>query len=390
MDRVIRIAAVSVEAADVDRLRQLVEAVRPQLAAVPRWTEGADADVLLIDVDSLYGHMEWVRAQGAGRRIIGLSTRAGGDGEIILRRPFEVAGMHDALAHWIGAIGGTRAGDADARPLAAATPTPAPAPAVMPAAGTAATAAPVKPAVPTPIRANGASTAAPAITPSAVPGPVPAPIAEPSVAVATEAAAAAESPAAPVAHELPLAAYCGSENLPRASRLVLGDAPAITIDNETGVYFGPPGLKPLEPYCRELIPRDAWVAVSPMVLDGLRAAGGGLPTSRLVWFNALHAGAGQLVGASANARVRLAKWPQIEREFPRHFRIATVMMKGFAGVEDIAAQSGAQVAEVADFVNASLVAGHAEVEPTAQPASGPAETATGGLLGRLGLRGRKG
>jgi hypothetical protein len=130
--------------------------------------------------------------------------------------------------------------------------------------------------------------------------------------------------------------------------------------------------------------------VSPVVLEGLRAAGGGLPTGRLVWLNALHAGAGQLVGMPTDVRVRLAKWPQIEREFPKHFRIATVMMKGFANIDEIAAQSGAPVAEVADFVNACRVAGTAEVEPVASPAATPADSAAGGLLGRLGLRGRKG
>lgn len=362
MDRVIRIAAVSVEAADVERLRQLVEATRPRLAAVPRWTDAADADVLLIDNDSLYGHMEWVRAHGAGRRVIGLSARAGGDGEVVLRRPFEADGMRAALSHWIEAIGAALTREASVPPVASA-----PAPAAERAA-----------AVPAPAPAPVAAAIAP-----------PEPVVEmPAVA---NVSAAPEPPATePPARELPLAAYCSSDNLPRASRLVRGDAPAITIDNETGVYFGPPGLKALEPYCREPIARDDWEPLSPMVLEGLRAAGGGLPTARLVWLNALHAGGGQLLGLAGDTRVRLARWPQIEREFPRHFRIATVMMKGFATVDEIAALSGAQAADVADFANASLVAGHAEIEPAAMPAANPAEAASGGLLGRLGLRGRKG
>jgi hypothetical protein len=125
------------------------------------------------------------------------------------------------------------------------------------------------------------------------------------------------------------------------------------------------------------------------VLEGLRAAGGGQPTTRLVWLGALLAGNGQWLGGDAATRVRLAKWPQIEREFPRHFRIATVMMKGFATIDEIALQSGAQSTEVADFANASLAVGHAEVEAPAAPTATP-ETAGGGLLGRFGLRARKG
>jgi hypothetical protein len=364
MDRVIRIAAVSVEPADVERLRQLVEATRPRLAAVPRWTDAADADVLLIDNDSLYGHMEWVRAHGTGRRVIGLSARAGGDGEVVLRRPFEADGMRAALSHWIEAIGAALTREASVPPVVA---------------------------TPAPIAERAAALPEPPPTPPAAAAAQPKPVVEMPAAAVVGAAPAPEPPAAePPAHELPLAAYCSSDNLPRASRLVRGDAPAITIDNETGVYFGPPGLKALEPYCREPIARDDWEPLSPMVLEGLRAAGGGLPTARLVWLNALHAGGGQLLGLAGDTRVRLARWPQIEREFPRHFRIATVMMKGFATVDEIAAQSGAQAADVADFANASLVAGHAEIEPTAMPAANPAEAASGGLLGRLGLRGRKG
>jgi hypothetical protein len=245
------------------------------------------------------------------------------------------------------------------------------------------------PVAPAPI-AERAAVPAPAPTPVAAAAAPPVPIVELPAPAVVAAPSATEPPTAePLANDLPLAAYCSSDNLPRASRLVRGDAPALTIDNETGVYFGPPGLKALEPYCREPIARDDWEPLSSMVLEGLRAAGGGLPTARLVWLNALHAGGGQLLGLAADARVRLARWPQIEREFPRHFRIATVMMKGFASVDDIAARTGAPPAEVADFVNASLVAGHAEVEPTAQAAAAP-EGGAGGLLGRLGLRGRRG
>ena len=58
----------------------------------------------------------------------------------------------------------------------------------------------------------------------------------------------------------------------------------------------------------------------------------------------------------------LTKWPQIEREYPKHFRLATVMMKGPALVKEIAEQAGVGEAEVIDFVNAGLVTGAVVVE----------------------------
>ena len=86
---------------------------------------------------------------------------------------------------------------------------------------------------------------------------------------------------------------------------------------------------------------------------------------RLLWLCGLVVGKGSLLpGYAANKKFVLTKWPQIEREFPKHFRIATVMMKGPAFVKDIAEQSGAGEHEVVDFVNAGIVTGHVVVEGT--------------------------
>jgi hypothetical protein len=381
MDRVLRIAAVSVDAAEFERLRSATEGARAQLAAAVRWVDAADADVLLIDVDSIHGHMDWVRARGGGRRIVVLSARggAGTDGEPTIQRPPDAAGVAAALSHWIEVLA------LDAVPA----PAPLQADGDRPARAEAAPAPPAEPAA-SPQRVEATRVERPAAPmPAASPATVVADSAAPDAATAEASTEASAPPPAAVASELPLGEFCTIEALPRAARIVLGDAPALTIDNERGVYYGPTGLKALEPYARGAIPRQAWEPVSPAVLEGLRASGAGLPTARLAWLGALHAGGGRLLGGEAERRVRLARWPQIEREFPRHFRIATVMMKGFATVDEIAAQSGAQPAEVADFANASLAVGHAELEaPAATPVG--AEVASGGLLGRLGLRGRKG
>src|SRR5690606_8756478 len=136
-------------------------------------------------------------------------------------------------------------------------------------------------------------------------------------------------------------------------------------------------------YGRPGLPRAAMQPLTAPALPGMEAqAGGSKPLARLTWLCALASGNGALMpGFSPNDRYKLLKWPQTEREFPKHFRIATVMMKGPALLTEIAEQSGASLVEVIDFVNASLVAGVASPE---SPAANEAEPAkAGGLLARF-------
>ena len=94
------------------------------------------------------------------------------------------------------------------------------------------------------------------------------------------------------------------------------------------------------------------------------------------------AGKGQLLpGYDPLGKFRLGKWPQTEREFPKHFRIATAMMKGPTTIDELAAASGVDRAEVVDFVNANLATGFAEAWREPEPE--PEAPKPGGLLGRL-------
>ncbi len=378
MDRLIRIAATSVAADDIERLHQLVEQVRPQTGDVVRWVDTTEADVLFIDVDSLYGQMDWLQARVTGRRVVSIAQRVGGDQEVFLTRPMSADRLLAALARYREELGSAPHEEIEIplpqRPVLVptvrspdvfdATPAgviPMPAKPPRPAASTAST----------PLFGTVARVGQQLPAVNAAAGPAP----EPSSAIATE---------------LSLAEFCTIDALPRPSRIVHAAAPALTIDNEAGVYFGPTGLKALEPYCRAAIPRSAWEPVSSAVLEGLRAAGGGQPLARLVWLNALFGGDGVLLGGiDAGSRFRVTKWPQMEREFPRHFRIATAMMKGMATVDEIAAQSGTQLGEVAGFINAGLVGGYVEMETPASLTEVPGPPQSG-LLARLGLRGRKG
>jgi hypothetical protein len=122
--------------------------------------------------------------------------------------------------------------------------------------------------------------------------------------------------------------------------------------------------------------------VDPAQLPALSAQlGGSQPWARLGWLCALGGGNGALApGYGPNDNYKLLKWPQTEREFPKHFRIATVMMKGPANLSEIAEQSGVSLAEVIDFVNACLASGVAEADGQAPAAADPNK---GGLLGRF-------
>ena len=142
------------------------------------------------------------------------------------------------------------------------------------------------------------------------------------------------------------------------------------------------GLKWLESW-RVRIVGGCLTAASLLALSHpVGALGAAQPLSRLQWYGGLLAGGGHLLaGFDLSSRYKLSKWPQTEREYPKHFRIATAMMKGPATLDEVAAASGVPLPEVVDFVNASLATGYAELVPEQPPE--PADTGkSGGLFGR--------
>ena len=99
------------------------------------------------------------------------------------------------------------------------------------------------------------------------------------------------------------------------------------------------------------------------------------------WLSHLIRGDGYLDPAlDVNARYKLSRWPQSEREFPRHFRIATVMLKQAATLDEVAEHSGATIADVANFVNAYHAIGYIDRESTELA---PESVNRGGLFGRI-------
>lgn len=361
MSKTLRIAAQSVSASELEQIKALMHGM--QLPTRWEWTgDAAQADVVLIDVDSLYGHMDWLKAQSQGRKMICLTASSMGEQDVVIARPISVGGIKHALALSAGDDLGTGGVKPVAnntpisttpvrpvrvtgeQPVVAAAPVRSEAPAVaarrvigeqatIPAAPPAAAAVAFSPP---PIRITGQQRVVPAAAPVATAEPV---------------------PLRPVASTL--ADFLLGDELDQPAMIARAGLPALVVDLVNDRYYGGLTLKPLLPYCQGRIERSEWKPVPEKDLAALRAGGSGLPISRLLWLYTLGTsnGVALLPGLDNNARFKLLKWPQIEREFPKHFRIATAMMKAPSLLTEVSEFAGAALGEVIDFVNAYAAIG---------------------------------
>jgi len=315
----------------------------------------------------MYGQMAWLQSQGSGRPIIALTVALRADTDFLLQRPATAASLREML----GQVSAVLDGSAERRP-----------------AGSPATAATV-PASPPP---RSEPVEAPlAAAQAAAPAETPAPVARPEAAKpAASTAVTAEHPAA----ELPVAT-------PRSRRLVdflqpgalpgpvrlRGSEPPLLVDTIAGNYAGGSALKPLMDLAHRDIAAADWEPVTPAEYTRMQTELGGVqPLSRLRWLAALVGYDGALEPALVGAsRFKLNKWPQSEREFPKHFRIATALLKQPGSLDELATASGASANEVADFINACHTLGMIDAEGASGGGSSP-DPGKGGLMSRL--RGR--
>lgn len=336
----------------MDRAEQVqLEALFKQASARARspWhlAPEADAGTLVIDVDSTSGHMAWLKLRNSGCTVVALTAGSHSVADHLLRRPVDADAM-TALLHQL-----------DARIPIAPIDAAAPAESIAPVPADAAE--PPSPLASDPDVTLDVTTTG--MTPELPPEP-PTPPRDPTLLDALQPGA-----------------------LSGPVRLDLPDAPPLVLDPTGNSYLGGAALKPYLPYTQRVIHADDWRAVSAAELERLvTELGGRQPLARLHWLAALGAGDGTLApDCDPDAHYQLTRWPQSEREFPRHFRIATAMMKGPAPLDEIAQASGVPLAEVIDFVNAYLATGHAQM--LAPPATEPDLKPPAGLMGRLrGLR----
>lgn len=337
-------------------------------ALANRWslTPEADARVLVIDMDSMYGHMTWLKAQGTGKVTVGATAGERSETDHLLRRPFSSKAI-EALLKQLDVQPDSSAPGAVLRTV----PTPAPTPAAAaPTVAEAVVAAPAPAFV---------------VAPTPVPTPAkPEPItaaAEPPrtnhsadyLAAVTTGQMAATGPTVP--HELRISDYLSPGRLGGPAKVrQLDGAPVLAFDPGSQTYAGSATLKPLLPYVDAVLADSDLLAIDAAEFDSIKAASGGAqPYMRLLWLCGLTVARGILLPGYSNARkFQLTKWPQVEREYPKHFRLATVMMKGPAQVKEIAEASGVTEQEVIDFVNAGLITGAVVVEGAA---SSPADVA---------------
>ncbi len=366
-----------------------------------------EADFVVVDMDSMYGPMSWLRLHAAGKRVIGLTAVARTQTDFRLERPFDSASVGALLRQLDeGAPPATDLGEAPAaapvKPAPAATPATPPPPA-KPSTPPAATPSPagMTPAPqpqdllpeelpakinvelappPEPLAATPADTITPVATrepPSAAAGRTmpPAPTLQPHVP---------SPPPAPVEPRT-LGDWLASGRLNGRLRFDRNGSP-ILIDAGQRQYYGPGTLKAIAGHFSGDVALTDFHTLDEATWNSQRAPfGEPQPLARLVWFGGLLASKGVLApGFDAQARYQLLKWPQTEREFPKHFRIATAMMKGPATLAEIAEASGVPLADVTDFLNASLATGFAGPYREPEPETEPPKPS--GLFGRL--RGR--
>ncbi|MDR7133936.1 hypothetical protein J2X06_001120 [Lysobacter niastensis] len=330
----------------------------------------AVADYVVVDMDSMYGPMSWLRLHGAGKTVIGLTSASRVQTEYRLGKPFGGNELRALLQQLDSGTPEVRV----STPAVVETPEPMP----VVEATTSAEAASVEEAT-APTSTPSATVESLAVAPSAN-------LATPAVEPAAQspvAAAQAPAPSAPAARTLVDWLIAGT----LADRVRLErDSQVLLIDTTRRQYHGPALLKPLAGILQTTLGEESFVAVDSTDWDRQVAAlGTAQPLSRLLWFGALLADRGRLAsGFDAAARYQLLKWPQTEREFPKHFRVATAMMKGPATLPEIAEASGVTLEEATDFVNANLATGFAEPFREPEPETDPPKPS--GLFGRL--RGR--
>lgn len=297
-----------------------------------------DADLVVVDVDSVFGHMAWLKANGAGKRTAAFTGRdSARESDLLLGRPLSLDGVVKLLLMYN-------------LPSSAAPPA-APAAPEREAYASEYRAGDARPQRAAPVTAEAPAAEAPRSPPP--PRPLP----------AAPAPVAAPPPPPPAAtRELSLADFLTGITLPGPARLVTAGVPDLLLDPASQIWYSSSaGLRALAPHCVRSLHLPDWQLLNAADFAAAKGSLSAQPFSRLLWFCVLNRSQGELLPQLDRlARFKLARYPQSEREFAKHFRIGTFMLKDFASLEDIAEASGAALPDVIDYVNAYTAVGFVE------------------------------
>jgi len=324
-------------------------------------TSDKDAKFVVVDMDSLYGPMSWMQLHSAGKHVIGFTQSPRVQTDSRLGRPLDPVEFQNLLATLAEGVPVVKRVPEPGSEASASAPADVAAPAPPPVAAPVAALHPGAPAGATPAPAPDMvlpeehATAVP-VTPVEAPAPTPVNVA----------------PEPPRARTLADWLVRGALSTP--VKFARNGGPDLVIDPERREYHGPALLKPLAGYFEGTVESSDFQPASAADL----AASSAQPLQRLVWLAGLMEGKGTLAtGLGEHIEYVLTKWPQTEREYPKHFRIATAMMKGPARLMEIAEVASVPVEDVADFINANIATGFAQASVSG------AQLPVEGLLGRL-------
>jgi hypothetical protein len=189
----------------------------------------------------------------------------------------------------------------------------------------------------------------------------------------------------PPAANLPttLRDYLRGNLLGGPATLSLRNAPSLTLDPKARVYHSSSkSLYALVPYCRGTFPQREWHTLTTTELARVRDEQPGQPYARLLWLATLVNSGGRLAAhLDPGGRYRLKAGALIDSDGPNHQRIGDAM-RDLAKLNEIAAVSGASMADVFDVVNA-YESIHALETEKRQPRHTDPPPSSGGLFSKL-------
>ena len=134
----LKIALSELETSDADLFRSALGRLTGRLSHHWEWSDLAHADMVIVDMDSMFGHMAWLKAHGAGKHVITFARSGQVQGsDLVLAKPLDddaftavleqAAGIMD---HGDSALRGADVAEHPAPVVVEAVPAPKPAPAI--------------------------------------------------------------------------------------------------------------------------------------------------------------------------------------------------------------------------------------------------------------------